>query len=159
MVYEDELSHHGILGQKWGVRRYQNPDGTLTAEGKERLKNDRAKLDERQSRASRWESKAQNRANKYNAANRKLVNYPFERPIKKFAYDWSNFGHDRALNSANRWYKKVSKRYKKMGIDALSESQIKKGEEFMNWAASNNMLQANMTSQMANMQRQINKMK
>ncbi len=30
----DELSHHGILGQKWGIRRYQNPDGTLTAEGK-----------------------------------------------------------------------------------------------------------------------------
>lgn len=30
------LMHHGILGQKWGVRRYQNPDGTLTAEGKAR---------------------------------------------------------------------------------------------------------------------------
>ena len=30
------LVHHGILGQKWGVRRYQNPDGTLTAEGRER---------------------------------------------------------------------------------------------------------------------------
>lgn len=28
------LAHHGILGQKWGVRRYQNEDGTLTAEGK-----------------------------------------------------------------------------------------------------------------------------
>lgn len=34
--YTDELSHHGILGQKWGVRRYQNPDGSLTAEGRER---------------------------------------------------------------------------------------------------------------------------
>ena len=35
-VMPDELMHHGIKGQKWGVRRYQNPDGTLTAAGKKR---------------------------------------------------------------------------------------------------------------------------
>ena len=33
-----ELYHHGVLGQKWGVRRYQNKDGSLTAAGKAKLK-------------------------------------------------------------------------------------------------------------------------
>lgn len=33
----NELYHHGILGQKLGIRRYQNPDGTLTNAGKKRL--------------------------------------------------------------------------------------------------------------------------
>lgn len=30
------LSHHGIKGQRWGVRRFQNDDGTLTSSGKKR---------------------------------------------------------------------------------------------------------------------------
>ena len=33
----NELYHHGILGMKWGIRRYQNKDGSLTPEGRKRL--------------------------------------------------------------------------------------------------------------------------
>ena len=35
-AWREELYHHGIKGQKWGVRRFQNPDGSFNAAGKER---------------------------------------------------------------------------------------------------------------------------
>lgn len=36
----DDLQHHGIKGQKWGIRRFQKKDGTLTPAGKERYNDD-----------------------------------------------------------------------------------------------------------------------
>lgn len=37
---DNHLEHHGIIGMKWGVRRYQNKDGTLTNAGKKRYSPD-----------------------------------------------------------------------------------------------------------------------
>ncbi len=38
-MHNNELMHYGILGQKWGVRRFQNPDGSRTTAGKARYSN------------------------------------------------------------------------------------------------------------------------
>ena len=40
----NELQHHGVKGQRWGVRRYQNKDGTLTKAGKRRYEKELEKL-------------------------------------------------------------------------------------------------------------------
>lgn len=42
-IRPDELYHHGIKGQKWGIRRFQNKDGSRTADGKAQQRKERRK--------------------------------------------------------------------------------------------------------------------
>lgn len=80
IVHGNELYHHGIKGQKWGERRYQNEDGTLTEAGKRRYARRSTRelngLEEEKSRLLDGSIRAENAANRkwFNNDKNRLVN-------------------------------------------------------------------------------------
>lgn len=92
----EELYHHGIKGQKWGVRRYQNEDGTLTDAGKKHYAKDMEKLESIQKKLDKAHEKYDKRLQKFYKVSR--------RPTLS----------DFSLSAKNRAGIKLGKSYKKM---------------------------------------------
>ena len=64
LINKPDLMHYGILKMRWGVRRYQNPDGTLTPEGKARLRSRREKFELKEAKRKAKEEKREAKAKK-----------------------------------------------------------------------------------------------
>lgn len=83
IVQEDDyIAHHGIKGQKWGFRRYQNPDGSLTEEGRRRYDIKEAKI---KAKAEKVTAKAQVKSAKLAAKTEKLAAKNLKKATKEQA--------------------------------------------------------------------------
>ena len=129
VVYSDELCHYGIRGMRWGIRRYQNKDGSLTAAGKKRKKlsaDDRSHLSEKSRRSKLTNEQTIEELKKLTAPSRD-PNFDGNKPeekkwleldkeIRQFSGDWYNSkGVSKAFSDRVSQYKKddnaVSKKY------------------------------------------------
>ena len=113
VVYSDELCHHGILGMKWGVRRYQNEDGTLTSAGKKRY----SSISPDKTRREMQKAVNAQRGEKYGSANRWMSGYGIGKNSDKVQAERQKAYKDWTESDA---YKKAVKNQKK--LDALYDN-------------------------------------
>ena len=154
-ISDEELYHHGIKGMKWGIRRYQNADGSLTPAGKKRLgyksisvqaalaKRSNDKVDKG---FENWKNNVKKRddaielGKKANAARRSYEANPKNKEYKS-AYRQANKDYKKALASNTTYRKGVIR--KEVSADASRKylSDAKKVQKQLAIDPSNKVLQ------------------
>ena len=112
------LAHHGILGQKWGVRRYQNPDGSLTSAGKKRYDKTSAKYDRRIESARHHNEKIM--------SERMRNRLKIQRKIEKIEGKQSA---DNSISKAEKLNKKLTKQQERLKDFDAGTKYVKYGQK------------------------------
>ena len=120
---QNHLSHHGIKGQRWGVRRFQFKDGKLSIAGRKRYAEDGTEIKE-------------NSNNKKSGKSKKKGSAPNEPTQKKDVKKMSDQEIRDAISRA-----KLENEYKQYFGSPEQEHKVSAGRQFVNQAAKNILLE------------------
>lgn len=133
--YEGYIEHHGILGMKWGVRRYQNADGSLTEAGKKHY--DKVSSSSMQSKLDTSDAlRISKKTSSYQAAKEKSSTEKADKYKKKADSEFDPIKKDKYLSKSKAAEKeaeaarKIKEEYSKLYKD-ISEGSVKAGKDFV----------------------------
>lgn len=116
-MYENELYHYGIKGQKWGIRRYQNSDGSLTPAGKKHY----SKMSDDKLQKSLYKQVKKARTDQSDWSNQWAVNNTIGENSKavqdKYKKDYDEYMNSKQRKEADKKLKNLDRRFNQGKID------------------------------------------
>lgn len=130
IVEKDYLAHHGVLGMKWGVRRYQNYDGSYTQKGMKRY--NKAQSDYDSAKEERNKSRMDYKSGKISKAEYKSSKMNLRTSKKELDKAYNNLKNDKMADEGKKLYQKGKTITDNRQNLYISETAIVLGSGFVN---------------------------